>query len=121
MIRQIWLRQASERFAILYVFEERGDSLGMHRHELAGEQHEVRCLAGRAQVMVQGGGRFELKALEDCPVPLLGMLHEVTALEPGTVTLHRYPLGMPHGYETLPASERSVVFASREATYPLRD
>ncbi len=116
MIHQHWLEQTHERFAMLYVFEQRGDTLGLHTHN-ADEHHNVACLAGRVQVTVVGGQHWELIPGMDMALKI-GEPHEVTALEPGTVSLHRYPTGKPRAYAQI--TERYAQVPLRQTTFPLR-
>jgi quercetin dioxygenase-like cupin family protein len=70
-----------------YEFHEAGDKIPMHEH---GETDSHMTIVLKGSVRVTGDGSWEpiiLKTGERC-IFLPGQMHEITALEPGTMTMH---------------------------------
>ena len=89
-----------------YLFEKKGEGLPMHAHTGDGANlvHDVLCISGRALVygpyvkrrVLLPGDLYEFDS---------NQLHEVVGLEPMTLVLNTFTLGMPEGYDLLPTAE----------------
>lgn len=107
---------ADGSFGIEYRFDFPGDSLPPHGHT-ATDAHSVQCLKGRVGVSVVwrdsfGNSRGTSRVLTAGELYVIDWWHEhwITALDPESVTFHRFLNGQPDEYKRFTAEQRAGIF-----------